>query len=135
MSELTAPRLIATDLDGTIVRSDGTISERTVAALARVELAGATLVLVTGRPPRWITDIAAAVAHRGLAICANGALVYDLHTETVARTHLIEPAAIAETIDRLRAVMPDFRFAVEHVDGFVFELSYKLGGWDAEAYG
>ena len=42
MSELTAPRLIATDLDGTIVRSDGTISERTVAALARVELAGAT---------------------------------------------------------------------------------------------
>jgi Cof subfamily protein (haloacid dehalogenase superfamily) len=135
MSELTVPRLVATDLDGTIVRSDGTISERTVAAIARVELAGSTLVLVTGRPPRWITDIASAVAHRGLAICANGALVYDLHTEAVVRAHLIECEALAETIGRLRALMPDFRFAVEYADGFVFEVAYKLGGWDAEAYG
>ncbi|MCP9968793.1 HAD hydrolase family protein [Actinomadura madurae] len=34
-----APRVIATDLDGTIVRSDGTISARTVSALSRVERA------------------------------------------------------------------------------------------------
>ncbi len=130
-----SPRLVATDLDGTIVRSDGTISDRTVAALARVERAGSALVLVTGRPPRWITSIAEAVAHRGLAICANGALVYDLHTSEVVRTHLISCAVLAETIGRLRALMPDFRFAVEHEDGFVFEAAYKLGGWDAEAYG
>jgi len=31
------PLLVATDLDGTIIRGDGTISERTVAAFARVE--------------------------------------------------------------------------------------------------
>ncbi|HTC69865.1 MAG TPA: HAD hydrolase family protein, partial [Acidothermaceae bacterium] len=52
------PRLVATDLDGTIIRSDGTISARTVKALAAAENAGATIVLVTGRPPRWITAIA-----------------------------------------------------------------------------
>ena len=44
----TFPLLVATDLDGTIVRGDGTISERTVAAFARVEAAGALFVLVTG---------------------------------------------------------------------------------------
>jgi hydroxymethylpyrimidine pyrophosphatase-like HAD family hydrolase len=35
------PALVATDLDGTIVRDDGTISARTIAAFARVEAAGA----------------------------------------------------------------------------------------------
>src|SRR4051794_3515823 len=102
-----APRLVATDLDGTIVRSDGTVSARTVAALSRVERAGATVVLVTGRPPRWVGDIAAAVAHQGLAICANGALVYNLHTESVVEQHLIPVAALREAVDRLRAVLPE----------------------------
>ena len=44
------PLMVATDFDGTIVRKDGTISERTVAAFNRVEAAGARFVLVTGRP-------------------------------------------------------------------------------------
>ncbi|MBO2464684.1 Cof-type HAD-IIB family hydrolase [Actinomadura violacea] len=130
-----APRVIATDLDGTIVRSDGTISARTVAALARVERAGAMLVMVTGRPPRWMTEIAAAVRHRGLAICANGAVVYDLHTEAVVHAREIPPDVLAEAVGRLRAAAPEFRFAVEYPTGFVFEASYDLSRWDAEALG
>ena len=39
--------------------------------------------LVTGRPPRWMAPVAEATGHTGLAVCANGALLYDLHTETV----------------------------------------------------
>lgn len=130
-----SPRVIATDLDGTIVRSDGTLSARTVAALARVERAGAMLVMVTGRPPRWMTEIAEAVAHHGVAICANGAVLYDLHTETVLQTREITPDVIAETVGRLRAIAPELRFAVEHPTGFVFEAKYALGRWDAEALG
>nr|BFE85127.1 hypothetical protein GCM10020093_077280 [Planobispora longispora] len=60
-----SPRLVATDLDGTALRSDGTVSPRTAAAFARVENAGATLVFVTGRPPRWMHTVAGAVHHRG----------------------------------------------------------------------
>ncbi|WP_019633613.1 HAD family hydrolase [Actinomadura atramentaria] len=131
----TQPRLIATDLDGTIVRSDGTVSRRTVAALARVEQAGATLVLVTGRPPRWMTDIAEAVGHRGVAICANGAVLYDLHTERVLEARLIEPETIADAVERLRKADPELRFAVEYPTGFVFEARYNLGRWDADALG
>ena len=52
-----APRVVATDLDGTIVRSDGTISARTRAALGAAEAADALVVLVTGRPPRWLHGI------------------------------------------------------------------------------
>ncbi|GGU94260.1 hydrolase [Actinomadura cremea] len=130
-----APRVIATDLDGTIVRSDGRISARTVAALARVERAGALLVMVTGRPPRWMTEIAAAVGHHGVAICANGAVLYDLHTETVLRAHEIGPDVLAEAVERLRGVSPELRFAVEYPTGFVFDARYSLGRWDAEALG
>jgi Cof subfamily protein (haloacid dehalogenase superfamily) len=124
------PHLVATDLDGTIVRSDGTVSARTIAALSRVEKAGATLVLVTGRPPRWMGDIAEAVAHQGLAICANGALVYDLHTESVVEQHLIPVAALREAVGRLRAELPDLGFAVEYRDGIVYESCYDRVGWD-----
>ena len=129
------PRLIATDLDGTIVRSDGTVSARTVEAFARVERAGATVVMVTGRPPRWMAEIATAVGHRGLAICANGAILYDLHTERVLKSHVIEPDVLAKVVERLRAAMPEVRFAVEYPTGFVFEARYHLGRWDAEAIG
>jgi Cof subfamily protein (haloacid dehalogenase superfamily) len=134
MSEPT-PRVIATDLDGTIVRSDGTISARTLAALARVERSGAMLVMVTGRPPRWMREIAAAVHHRGLAICANGALVYDLHTETVVQAREIAPAVLAEAVRRLRGLSPALRFSVENPHGFVFERTYDVGRWDAGAFG
>ena len=45
-------RLAATDLDGTLIRTDGSVSARTRAAMAAAEAAGIVLALVTGRPPR-----------------------------------------------------------------------------------
>jgi HAD superfamily hydrolase (TIGR01484 family) len=68
-------RLIATDLDGTIVRSDGEISARTRAALAAAEDAGLLVVFVTGRPPEVMKPISDATGHRGVAVCANGAVL------------------------------------------------------------
>ena len=47
-----AYRMAATDLDGTLIRTDGTVSRRTCEAMRAAEDAGIVLVLVTGRPPR-----------------------------------------------------------------------------------
>jgi len=107
------PRLVATDLDGTLVRSDLTVSDRTRAALALVEQAGAALVLVTGRPPRWMAPVVAETGHRGLAVCANGALLYDLRTERVVHAHLLSADAVAEVVAALRRDLPGIAFAVE----------------------
>ncbi|MGN6240353.1 MAG: HAD family hydrolase, partial [Cellulosimicrobium cellulans] len=52
------PRVVATDLDGTLLRSDGTVSERTRAALRAAEDAGVEVVFVTARPPRWLDQLA-----------------------------------------------------------------------------
>lgn len=119
-------RLIATDLDGTIVRSDGSISDRTRAALAAAEEAGFVVVFVTGRPPRWMHPVVEATGHRGIAICSNGALVYDLHTEQVIEEHLLEPAMASELVAALRLALPDVTFAVDRSDrGFGHEPSYR----------
>ena len=107
------PALVVTDLDGTLVRSDGTVSARTRAAIAAVEAAGVPFVMVTGRPPRWMTQVAQDTGHRGLAVCANGALVYDLHTERVVEASLIDAAAAAGVVDALRRALPGITFAVE----------------------
>jgi len=123
---------VATDLDGTVVRSDGTISDRTRRALAAVEDAGAVLVLVTGRPPRWMPPIVEATGHRGVAICANGAVVFDLHTSIVVRHSLLSAEAIRAVVDALQRDAPGIAFAVErHDTGFAHEPSYRPR-WDGD---
>lgn len=109
--------LVATDLDGTIIRGDGTISDRTVAAFARVEEAGARFVLVTGRPPRVMAQIAKRFGHRGTAICANGAMTYDMREDAVTAVRPIMPADLAAAARALRAAIPGIGIAVEYPDG------------------
>ena len=126
------PRLVATDLDGTIVRSDGTVSARTVAALARVEQAGSLLVFVTGRPPRLMGPIAAAFGRRGQAICSNGALIHDLRTGAVVEEHPIPVTALVEAARRLRAAAPGIGLAVEYAHELAGDEHYQAGDWDTD---
>ncbi|WP_318528343.1 HAD family hydrolase [Nonomuraea gerenzanensis] len=121
---------MATDLDGTALRTDGTVSPRTVAAFGKVEESGAVLAFVTGRPPRWMGGVAAAVRHRGLAICANGALIYDLHTERIVESHLIAVEVLEEVVAQLRANVSELVFSVEYEAGFAHESDFLLGGLD-----
>ncbi|MER5474512.1 HAD family hydrolase [Streptomyces sp. NPDC002685] len=70
-------KLVATDLDGTLLRSDETVSERTREALAAVTAAGAAHIVVTGRAVPWTRHILDDLGYRGLAVCGQGAQVYD----------------------------------------------------------
>ncbi|KUJ49839.1 HAD family hydrolase [Streptomyces sp. NPDC093228] len=69
-------RLIATDLDGTLLRPDGTVSQRTREALAAVTAAGAAHIVVTGRAVPWTRHVLDDLGYRGLAVCGQGAQVY-----------------------------------------------------------
>jgi hypothetical protein len=127
------PSVVATDLDGTIVRSDGTISARTKAALGTARDAGALVVIVTGRPPRWLDGIAEAIGQAGLAICANGGIVYDLAARQVIGSRPLDNRVARGLIDQLRAAVPDIHFAIERVDGlFAHEPDYHPR-WEPEA--
>ena len=120
-----SPRLIATDLDGTLLRSDKTVSERTVAALAAAEVAGLDVFFVTGRPARWMGVVSEHVHGHGLAICANGAAVVDLHRgrRTVEVRPLETDDALA-VVGALREAAPGVSFAVERTNGIHFEPQY-----------
>ncbi|MEU6080368.1 HAD family hydrolase [Streptomyces sp. NPDC047108] len=69
-------RLIATDLDGTLLRGDETISPRSRDALAAVTAAGAAHIVVTGRAVPWARHILDDLGYRGLAVCGQGGQVY-----------------------------------------------------------
>ena len=78
--------LVATDLDGTLLHTDGTVTDRTRAALTAAEARGVTVVFVTGRPIRWMRDLWEHVGDHGLAICSNGGIVYDVPARAVRST-------------------------------------------------
>ncbi|MFJ8694556.1 HAD family hydrolase [Streptomyces roseolilacinus] len=69
-------RLVATDLDGTLLRSDDTVSQRTRDALAAAAAAGAAHIVVTGRSVPWTRHILDELGYEGLAVCGQGAQVY-----------------------------------------------------------
>ncbi|MFD0820179.1 HAD family hydrolase [Micromonospora zhanjiangensis] len=124
-------RLIATDLDGTLLRSDRSLSPRTAGALDRMLAEGRLVVLVTGRPIRWLHHVYDQIEARPMAICANGAVVYDPVADTVLRADPLAPDLLAEVVRRLRAEVPGVSFAVEITDGrqMRHESTYPIR-WD-----
>lgn len=108
-------RMLATDLDGTLLRPDATVSVRTLAALERARIKALTITLVTGRPPRWLAPILHQTGWDGLAVAANGAVLIDLSTKTVEQTFPIPDDSLREAIDVIRRLLPGTAFAVEHV--------------------
>jgi hypothetical protein len=124
-------RLIGSDLDGTFLAYDEVISDGNLAALERAEAAGIPVVFATGRPPRWMGEVARQTRHTGLAVCANGALLYDLGTEQVVSSSLLSVEIQREVARALRAEFGELAFAIEHHDGFDqdhgYEHEYDIG--------
>lgn len=106
-------RMVATDLDGTIIPHGKGVSARTCAAVQACTTAGVRVVFVTGRPPRWLTPVVQATGHQGLAICANGSITLDLESDSIVALHSITNEVATEVARRLRFVVPDVLFAVE----------------------
>jgi hypothetical protein len=117
-------RLIATDLDGTLLRSDKTVSQRTRDAIARAQAAGIIVVIATARHPQSARIFAEMAGVTGLAICSNGAIVYDLgHDRIVQHVHL--PAETARAvIEAMRVAIPGVAFAFVRGLDFACEPEY-----------
>ena len=125
------PKLIGTDLDGTIVAHYGFISERTKIAFTAANAAGIHIYFVTGRPIRWMSEIKENF-NFGLGICGNGAMLYDFLNEKILEEWLFSVEAQLETVKRLRAVIPPVTFAVEVNQQFAREKKY-VPRWDIGA--
>lgn len=111
------PRLVATDIDGTILPATGMVSARTRAALEGSVGAGVDVVLVTGRPPRWLPPILEQTGLTGPVIAANGAMVATGTDLEPIEVHAIPAAAARAAVERLLAAVPDAVFAAETPTG------------------
>jgi len=126
------PRLVACDLDGTLLRSDRTVSARTIDAWHAAAAAGIELVVVTARPPRFFdlvgldlfSDSSGLSGGAGVAVCANGALVYDPSSRTVVDIRPLALAA-AEKIVATRFDVGPLGFAVETGTRVVAEPGFR----------
>jgi Cof subfamily protein (haloacid dehalogenase superfamily) len=76
-------RLLALDIDGTLLRSDKTVSPRTLQALAAARRAGVRIALVTGRRYPAARRVAAQLGCETDLVLHNGALIIE--GETVVR--------------------------------------------------
>jgi len=127
------PRLIASDMDGTLLRSDETVSDATLAELDRWRSDGVPVVLATGRPPRWMQGIRRVLGH-GTAVCCNGAVLLDLERFEVVDEDPLHPEVLEPITTELRRRQPGTWFAVEYGLEFRHEPVYRPR-WDVGAPG
>jgi Cof subfamily protein (haloacid dehalogenase superfamily) len=125
--------LVATDVDGTLLGPDDRVPGRSVAVISRLVAAGVGFVLVTGRPPRWIPPVVAQLPVARLAVCANGAVLYDAVEDRVLWSRVLEPDALAGLAALVADTLPGCGLAVERVaeraaggaEPFVAEPAYR----------
>ncbi|MFI6292854.1 Cof-type HAD-IIB family hydrolase [Nonomuraea sp. NPDC050790] len=122
---MTPPRIVATDLDGTLLDSTGSVSPRTRAALRLAERAGAEIVFVTARPPRSTESVAALAGVTGTAVCSNGAIVYDLAGRTITERTDLDLAILRKIMAALVESVPGIVFAAETGHGVLCEPGYS----------
>ncbi|WP_158101778.1 Cof-type HAD-IIB family hydrolase [Streptomyces pharetrae] len=132
-------RLVATDLDGTLLRSDLTVSPRTRRALERVAAAGAHHLVVTGRPAAACKHLLNALGYRGLAVCGQGAQLYDAGADRLLSSQSLDRDLARDVVEKVEAELgrvelgivtspPESRFKVTPAFG-----ERVRHGWDVTA--
>ncbi|HYB36039.1 MAG TPA: HAD family hydrolase [Mycobacterium sp.] len=111
------PALIACDVDGTLLDDDDTITPRTRNAVHAAVAAGAQFILATGRPPRWVRPVVDALGFAPMAVCANGAVIYDPAVDRVVSVRTLDVDTLGELAEVATRVIPDAGLAVERVGG------------------
>lgn len=114
-------RLIASDLDGTLLGPDGTVPAANVAAVREAHAGGVHFVVATGRPSRWLHCLEPLADLEPLIIASNGAVVYDLAEERVLRRHAFAPEQVRAITDAVRAAVSGVSFGLERGDLFGLE--------------
>lgn len=106
-------KVLATDLDGTFLSHEGTVSEGNKHALIEARARGLEVIFVTGRPPRWLPSIIEQTEFDGTIVSANGGIVIDAKLREVVQTFPMSTDAAREGITDLLKALPGLEFGVE----------------------
>jgi Cof subfamily protein (haloacid dehalogenase superfamily) len=109
------PAMIATDVDGTLLDDDERITPRTRHVVRAAVASGVQFVLATGRPPRWVPPVVEALGFAPMAVCANGAVIYDSDQDRIISARTLAVDVLAELAEIATRVIPGAVLAVERV--------------------
>jgi len=90
------------DIDGTLVRSDHTISQVVVNAVQRLEQEGVAPVIATGRSYEALLPVKERLGIHSPVICYNGAMIVDGNTDSIMTHHTIPDDSAREIIQKSR---------------------------------
>jgi len=121
------PSLIATDLDGTLLRTDGTVSERSRAALGAARARGVPVIAVTGRGPRLLDMVRRDMGNHGLAVLAQGGYVVDLATGEELSVSALPWEVAAKAVALIEDAVGTLVIAVEEVGDLTGPLRVQDG--------
>lgn len=100
-----AVKLIATDLDGTLMAPDHmTVTERTKNALVAAKNKGIKFAIVTGRTLRFTDSVTAQVPFADYVVSSNGAAVYDRNAGEYVYSTLVPNETVLEAVELLNAL-------------------------------
>ena len=102
-------------MDGTLLDDDEKITARTRDAVHAAVDSGAQFVLATGRPPRWVQPVVDALGFAPMAVCANGAVIYDPSTDRIVSARTLSADVLGELAEIATRVIPGAGLAVERV--------------------
>ena len=128
--------LVALDVDGTLMRWDGTVSTGVRDAVAAVRAAGHHVVLATGRSATSASTVAVDLGlARGPAVCSNGAVTVRMDPSVPGGYEIVERITFdpGPALRLIRAELPDAAYGVEDVGrGFAVSKPFPPGEIEGE---
>ncbi len=112
---LPKPKMVATDVDGTLIDHDERVTARTKAAVGALIADGVPFVLATGRPPRWIDPVVQGLGYAPLCVCGNGAVIYDSAADRVLASMTLDVPTLSWLADVAERALPGCGLAAERV--------------------
>ena len=91
-------KLVAIDLDGTMLNSYGMVTENTKNTIKKVEEQGVEVIIASGRPIDSIKEIAKEIESQDYFIAGNGAIIYDVKNDEIIYEKTMPKEKVLEII-------------------------------------
>jgi Cof subfamily protein (haloacid dehalogenase superfamily) len=109
-------RLVALDLDGTLLREDKSVTRHTADVIARCVEMGVKVVIASARPPRSVKEVYQALKLDTHSIHYNGALIHDLTCNKNIRHQPMAAALVKRITSAARKLDPECMVSIEILD-------------------
>lgn len=91
-------KLVAIDLDGTLLNSYGEVSTQNKKAIKKAIEKNVEIVLASGRPIMSVKNLANEIGCNHYMICGNGSITYDIQNESILYNRFLEKAKVLQII-------------------------------------